>query len=101
MKRAFLFPLIALSALSAAAWAKPSATDASEEPARSPDETGGLARSQLSDAASKALSLYSLGDDVFAFSLERAEDGTLVAQHRSHYSHQSHSSHRSHYSSRQ
>lgn len=43
---------------------------------------------------------YSVGDDLMAFTVTRAADGTLVAQHRSHSSHSSHSSHASHASSR-
>jgi hypothetical protein len=37
---------------------------------------------------------------LLGFLVTEREDGTVVAQHRSHYSHRSHSSHRSHYSSR-
>jgi hypothetical protein len=38
--------------------------------------------------------------EVMPFLVAQAEDGTVVAQHRSHYSHSSHSSHSSHHSSR-
>jgi hypothetical protein len=103
MKRVFLLPAVALSALATTAWAKPAPGAPATDTAKAPEPTDSLAREQLSDAAAKALSLYTVGDDVFAFSLTRAEDGTLVAQHyshRSHSSHSSHSSHRSHYSSR-
>lgn len=43
---------------------------------------------------------YSVGDDLMAFTVTQAADGTLVAQHHSHSSHSSHSSHASHASSR-
>jgi hypothetical protein len=39
------------------------------------------------------------GRDLLGLIVTTAEDGTVVAQHDSHYSHSSHASHRSHYSS--
>jgi len=39
------------------------------------------------------------GRDLLGLIVTTSEDGTVVAQHDSHYSHSSHASHRSHYSS--
>ena len=39
------------------------------------------------------------GRDLLGLIVTTTEDGTVVAQHDSHYSHSSHASHRSHYSS--
>jgi len=44
--------------------------------------------------------LFNAGEDLFGLLVTTAPDGTVVAQHSSHYSHSSHSSHRSHSSSR-
>jgi len=55
-------------------------------------------RAQAGDLSANRL--VAVGDDILAFLVTELEDGTVVAQHRSHYSHRSHSSHRSHYSSR-
>lgn len=46
------------------------------------------------------ISTYRTGDDIFAFVLNKNENGIMVAGHYSHSSHASHSSHSSHYSSR-
>ena len=43
--------------------------------------------------------VLSVGDDLLGFTVTKAADGTVLAQHESHYSHSSHSSHSSHYSS--
>lgn len=47
----------------------------------------------------KANVFIPLGQDLLGLIVTTSEDGTVVAQHDSHYSHSSHSSHRSHYSS--
>jgi hypothetical protein len=60
-------------------------------------------RLSLPNAGEEKNVLVPSGGDLFQFTLRRAVDGLLIAQHRSHYSHESHSSHsshRSHYSSR-
>jgi hypothetical protein len=40
-----------------------------------------------------------VGQDLLGLIVTTSADGTVVAQHDSHYSHSSHASHRSHYSS--
>lgn len=55
-------------------------------------------RARVGDLSSQCL--VAVGDDMLSFLVTELEEGTVVAQHRSHYSHRSHSSHRSHYSSR-
>jgi hypothetical protein len=42
--------------------------------------------------------LYPQGDALHSLLLTRTEQGTVLAQHDSHFSHSSHSSHSSHYS---
>ena len=44
--------------------------------------------------------IFKAGDDLLGLLVTTQADGTVVAQHSSHYSHSSHSSHRSHTSSR-
>lgn len=44
--------------------------------------------------------IVSLGEDLLGFTVTKAADGTVLADHYSHYSHSSHASHSSHYSSR-
>jgi hypothetical protein len=41
-----------------------------------------------------------VGNDLLGLIVTNAADGTVLAQHSSHYSHSSHASHSSHYSSR-
>jgi hypothetical protein len=47
----------------------------------------------------KANVFMPVGRDLLGLIVTTSEDGTVVAQHDSHYSHSSHASHRSHYSS--
>jgi len=47
----------------------------------------------------KANVFLPVGRDLLGLIVTTSADGTLVAQHDSHYSHSSHASHRSHYSS--
>jgi hypothetical protein len=47
----------------------------------------------------KANVFMPVGQDLLGLIVTTSEDGTVVAQHDSHYSHSSHASHRSHYSS--
>jgi hypothetical protein len=47
----------------------------------------------------KANVFLPVGQDLLGLIITTSEDGTVVAQHDSHYSHSSHASHRSHYSS--
>ena len=42
--------------------------------------------------------VFSAGNDLLGLIVTTTADGTVVAQHDSHYSHSSHASHRSHYS---
>lgn len=98
-------PKILPLAAALAALAGPSAVISPAEAARIEVPTSakasmgrGIGQSEASDVAANRL--VAVGDDVLAFLVTELEDGTVVAQHRSHYSHRSHSSHRSHYSSR-
>jgi hypothetical protein len=47
----------------------------------------------------KANTFVPAGQDLLGLIVTTSDDGTVVAQHDSHYSHSSHASHRSHYSS--
>jgi hypothetical protein len=47
----------------------------------------------------KANVFMPVGQDLLGLIVTTSADGTVVAQHDSHYSHSSHASHRSHYSS--
>lgn len=96
-KRSFLVPLAALTALSTSALAK-----IDQAAPNDPSKNGLLdvASKAMQDAISKSLVVYQRGDDLFAMTLDRQADNTIVAGHRSHYSHSSHRSHSSHYSSR-
>ena len=101
MKKSYLFPLTALAALSSTADAKVHNNATGEDvDLNKQSASDQLAQKQLRDAIQKGFGIYPMDDDLFAFTIEEGSDGTLVAQHRSHYSHRSHSSHRSHYSSR-
>jgi hypothetical protein len=96
-KRAFLVPLAALTALSTSALAT---IDSAASTGSSKDGRIDVATKAMQDAISKSLVVYQRGEDLFALTLERQTDSTLVAQHRSHSSHSSHRSHSSHFSSR-
>jgi hypothetical protein len=83
-----------------------STTDKSAVAAIEPAEGSGSNQATDAIAAGNEIepnAFYQMGDDLMSFLVTRSADGTIVAQHRSHYSHGSHvshESHRSHYSSR-
>jgi hypothetical protein len=76
-------------------------TEAAQVPtARKTTSSAQADTTRLSFESVSANRFVEVGEDVLAFLVTEMEDGTVLAQHRSHYSHRSHSSHRSHYSSR-
>ncbi len=94
-KRGVILPLAAalagLGGMPASEAAAPSASD---------PQRVAVAPLAARAAAADANRFVDVGGDVLAFLVTQAEDGTVVAQHRSHYSHSSHASHSSHVSSR-
>lgn len=67
---------------------------------QTPSATQKIEATTAGQTAPSKISLTNKAGDVFGFTLERANNGQLMAYHQSHSSHSSHSSHRSHFSSR-
>ena len=82
----------ALAALPGVATTLPAPADAATNP-----EQADMAATKPSSPR-RANVIFSTGKDLLGLIVTTTADGTVVAQHDSHYSHSSHASHRSHYS---
>lgn len=95
-KRAYLVPMMAMTAFSTTAMAKVGidVPDASNKPVDVMNDP--TVAKAFKDAVEQSVVIYPKDGGLFSYTLDQQPDGTLLAQHRSHMSHQSHSSHTSH-----
>lgn len=95
-KRAYLVPMVALTAFSTTAMAKVGIDipTTSDKPLDAVNDS--TLTKAFKDAVQQSIVVYPKDGNLFSYSMDQQSDGTLLAQHRSHMSHASHSSHSSH-----